>query len=128
MVPLILNIIMFHKAKKLRTTVACGTIGNVEMVTPGSAETRSQDIRAMVTIALLIASVVGLTLPLTIFIALSSLIPGFDATGLAATLATDLYILVPVVDALVIWRNRDVKECAMSLCRRTCKVFKSMHQ
>ena len=126
-VPLILNIIMFHKVKKLRTTVPCGTIENVEMVAPGSTETRSQDIRTMVTIALLIASVVGLTLPATIFLALNSLTSEFDATGLAATLALDLYLLVPVVDALVIWRNRDVKECAMSLCKRTCKIFKSMH-
>ena len=45
-VPLILTILMFHKAKKLGTTVASGTIGNVEMVDPGAAEVRSRNIRA----------------------------------------------------------------------------------
>ena len=119
-VPLILTILMFHKAKKLGTTVASGTIGNVEMVDPGVAEVRSRNIRAMVTIALLLASLVGLTLPLDTYMT-ARIMFNFDETkqvvSLIAVLFADLYLLIPVVDALVIWRNRDVKDCAMSLCK-----------
>ena len=44
--PLILNILMFHKAKNLRSTVACGTIGNVQMVdSQGAAEIRSRQLQ-----------------------------------------------------------------------------------
>ena len=57
--PLILNIIMFHKAKKLRTTVACGTIANVEIIGPGDNETKEQNIRAMVTSGVRIGGAFG---------------------------------------------------------------------
>ena len=126
--PLILNIIMFHEAKKLRTTVACGTIASVEIVGPGDDETKEQNIRAMVTIALLLAAIVGLTSPYVIFVATKAVL-GFDVApgspaSVIAILAFDLYALVPTVDALVIWRNRDVKACVKPFCRRMWNTFK----
>ena len=32
--PMVLNIVMFYKAKKLRTSISCGTIGDIEMGGP----------------------------------------------------------------------------------------------
>ena len=62
MTPMVLNIVvMFYKAKKLRTTVASGTVGNIEMGGGLDHEVRSSDIRGIVTVALLLGSVVGLT-------------------------------------------------------------------
>ncbi|KAL5502586.1 hypothetical protein EMCRGX_G009386 [Ephydatia muelleri] len=37
----------------------------------------------------------------------------------------DLYTLVPIADALVVWRNRDVKECAIAACRRMRQVLQN---
>ena len=131
--PLILNILMFHKAKNLRSTVACGTIGNIQMVDPhGAAEIRSsqlQDMRAMVTVALLFTAIIGLTLPYFTFVSAKSIL-NFDVVAdspasLVAILLRDLYTLVPVADALVVWRNTEVKERALSLCKRMYKVFKT---
>ena len=131
--PLILNILMFHKAKKLRSTVACGTIGNVQMVAPyGSTDKRSsqlQDMRAMVTVALLLASIVALTQPYFTFFSAKSIL-NFDVAtdspaSLVAILLGDVYILIPVADTLVVWRNTEVKERALSLCKRMYKVFKT---
>ena len=131
--PLILNIVMFHKAKTLRSTVACGTIGNVQMVAPyEAADKRSsqlQDMRATVTVALLLASIVALTLPYFTFYSAKSILH-FDVaadspTFLVATLLGDVYTLVPVADALVVWRNTEVKDRALSLCKRMYKVFKT---
>ena len=104
MAPLILNIIMFHKAKTFRTTVACGTIASVEIVGPGDDETKEQNIRAMVTIALLLAAIVGLTSPYLVFITTQTVL-GFDVApgslaSVIAILAIDLFGLVPIADAL----------------------------
>ena len=128
-VPLILNVVMFYKAKKLRNTVVvtCGTIGNV--TTGYSAEDRrSQDIRAMVTIALLLSSVVGLALP-RIALVTAKGARRIDVTtssplALFDILLSDLYALLPSSDALVVWRNREVKERTKSLYKRVCKIFK----
>ena len=133
--PLILNILMFHKGKQLRSTstVACGTIGTVQMVDPhGAVDIRSsqlQDMRAMVTVALLFTAIVALTLPYFTFVSAKSIL-NFDVVAgspasLVAILLRDVYILVPVADALVVWRNAEVKECALSLYRRMYKVFKT---
>ena len=126
--PLVLNIKMFYQAKKLRSTVTCGT--SVEFST-GSGTEASQDIRGMVTIALLLASVVGLTLPFQLFFAAKITIhfptPAGSPIALLGVLVFDIYALVPIADALVIWRNRDVKECAMSLWRSACKIVKTEH-
>ena len=134
--PLILNILMFHKAKNLRSTVACGTIGNVQMIDPyGSTDKRSsqlQDMRAMVTVALLFTAIIGLTLPYFTFVFAKSIhVLNFDAAAdspasFIAILLRDVYVLVPVADALVVWRNTEVKECALSLCKRMYKVFKTL--
>ena len=127
--PLILNIIMFYKAKKLRTTVACGTIANVD-ITAGTGADASHDMRGMVTIALLLASIVGLTLPSTTMISAKSILslPSEmigSPISVLSVLFNDLYTLVPTADALVVWRNRDVKEYAMSLWRKARKIFKA---
>ena len=133
--PLILNIIMFYRAKKLRSTVAFGTIANVDSTCTactGTAEA-SHDIRGMVTIALLLVSVVGLTLPLASIVAarsmnmLSAATIGSPTIRLLEALFGDLFILVPTADALVVWRNKDVKACFMSLWRRACNTFKTVH-
>ena len=128
-VPLILNVVMFYKAKKLRNTAdgTCGSIGNVTIGDSGEAR-RKQDIRVMVTIALLLSSVVGLTLPR---VALLTAKGGgrIDVTSspflaLLDILLSDLYGLAPIADALVVWRNTEVKECTKSLYRRVHKIFK----
>ena len=129
--PSILNTIMFYKAKKLRTTVACGTIGNVD-ITASTGADASHDMRGMVTIALLLASIVGLTLPSATMISTKSILSLPSATiespiTVLSVLLSDLYTLVPTADALVVWRNRDVKECAMTLWKRARKIFKAVH-
>ena len=117
--PFVLNIVMFYKSKRLQTTIACGTIENLN---PGTAIDRRRNIRTTVTIALLLASTVGLTSPYVVFIAALH----FDGTAylLIGTTIGDLYALVPIADTLVVWRNRDVYECAVSLCK---KIFKAVH-
>ena len=127
-VPLVLNIIMFYKAKKLRTTVTCGTIGNVDIVGPGVNDIQDQNMRAIVTIALLLAAIIGLTSPYVTFVFMKAVL-GFDVAAgslasVAAILTADVYLLVPIADALVIWRNRDVKECIKPLYQKMCKIFK----
>ena len=138
--PLILNIVMFYKANKLRSTVAFGTIANVDSTCTDSTCTdctgtteASHDIRGMVTIALLLTSVVGLTSPLASIVAARSMnmLPaatiGSPIITLLEALFGDLFILVPTADALVVWRNKDVKACVMSLWRRACNTFKTVH-
>ena len=49
--------------------------------------------------------------------------PGSPASVIAI-LAADLYGLVPTADALVVWRNRDVKACVKPFCRRMWNIFK----
>ena len=122
-IPFILTAIMFYKAKKLRTAVACGMIDRVEIGGPGPTEIRSPDTRAVVTVALLFGSIVGLTTP---FLALqiAKIKLQFD-TSVVEILIGDLYALVPIADALVVWRNRDVKECAMAACRRMRQVLQN---
>ena len=125
-IPFILTAIMFYKAKKLRTVVACGMIDRVEIGGPGSTEIRSPDTRAMMTVALLFGSIVGLTTPFLAF-QTAKLMLQFDtlAASLVEILVGDLYALVPIADALVVWRNRDVKECAMAACRRMRQVLQN---
>ena len=126
--PTVLNLVMFNKAKKLRTKVACGTVENVEMGERSDREIRSPDVRAIVTVALLLGSIVGLTLPMIIAASIA-IVLGLGTTNLTVSLMTlvagDLYTLTSVADALVVWRNRDVKECAKCLCRRMYKAFKT---
>ena len=124
---------MFYKAKKLRITaeITCGTIGNVKIGDSDEARRRkdSQDIRSKVTIALLLSSVVGLTLPRVASVTVKgSRLIGVTAgsrLALLDILLSDLYGLAPTADALVVWRNTEVKECAKSLYRRVYKIFKT---
>ena len=118
-VPFVLNIVMFYQSKKLQTTIACGTIEN----DPGTAIDRRGNVRTTVTIALLLASTVGLTSPYVIFTAAEKTLH-FDGTAyfLIGAMTGDLYALVPIADTLVIWRNRDAYECTVSLCKKIFKV------
>ena len=95
---------MFCKAKKHRQRIAAcgsemGTFGNhdaVETEGSGTATLTSEDMRAIVTLALLLASILGLTVPYVLFYALSGIIyirPGSPAS-LIAILIIDLYQLV----------------------------------
>ena len=124
LLPLVFNVIVFYRAKKLRTTLACGTIGNVEMSGSCEASTRNQDTKAMTTIALLLASVIGLTLPYTTFVSAKGILDFTVAAGspiaLLGILLSDLHVLVPIADGLVVWRNTKVKTCAKSLYQRAC--------
>ena len=129
LIPLVLNMLVFYKAIKLRTTVACGTIGNVEISGSCEDSTKRQDIRAVVTIVLLLASVIGLTLPYAIFVSAKGILEFTVAAGtpisLLAILMNDLQVLVSITDALVVWRNTEVKACAKSLYQRACKILKT---
>eukprot|EP00731_Ephydatia_muelleri_P001979 Em0001g1979a len=126
-VPFVLSCLLFCKAKKHRQRIACGsemgTFGNVQMVGSAGATTvtSEDDRRAVVTLVLLLTSIVGLTVPSILLDALfAGMLPGSPAS-LIGQLIFDLYNLIPTADALIIWRNRDVKERAMYLCRRICK-------
>ena len=124
-VPFILTAIMFYKAQKISTTVACGMIDRVEIGGPGPTEIRSPDTRAVMTVALLFGSIAGLTTPfLALQIAKIIHVLQFD-TSVVEILIGDLYALVPIADALVVWRNRDVKECAIAACRRMRQVLQN---
>eukprot|EP00731_Ephydatia_muelleri_P006392 Em0003g640a len=122
-VPFILTAIMFYKAQKIRTAVACGMIDRVEIGGPGPTEIRSPDTRAVMTVALLFGSIAGLTTPYLALLFAKITLP-FD-TSVVEILIGDLYTLVPIADALVVWRNRDVKECAIAACRRMRQVLQN---
>lgn len=118
--PLVLNAIMLYKAKKHRRAIALN----------GSAETQhfsvNDAMRAVVTVALLFASVFLLTLPYA-SLETASLLFGVDKTNyLVSLLFNDVYTLIPVADALVVWRNREVKKCALSLCKRIFKATRTV--
>ena len=81
------------------------------------------------TVALLFASIVGLTLPFFIFVSAKSVdvidVAADSPASLVAILLRNVYTLVPVADALVVWRNTEVKGRALSLWKRMYKVFKT---
>ena len=122
-VPFILTAIMFYKAQKIRTAVACGMIDRVGIWVPGPTEIRSPDTRAVMTVALLFGSIAGLTTPYLALLFAKITLP-FD-TSVVEILVGDLYTFVPIADAVVVWRNRDVKECAIAACRRMRQVLQN---
>ena len=110
--PLVLNAAVFYNARKhrkaIRGATKCGTVNNVNMVDHGASEMKSQETRALVTMALLISSITIFPLP---FIMRSILQSNHYAVSLiASVLITNLYLLIPTVDGLMMWRNRDMKE------------------
>ena len=119
-VPLILNTVIFYKAKKHRQAIAdcgkSGTVGGTEMV---AMDLRSLHTRAIITMALLLLSIVVLTVPHIVQLMLDSRGAAHSQpVFVTATLLNDLYLLIPTADGLVIWRNRDVKERAMTLWKQ----------
>ena len=100
-----------------------GTFGNVERVTSDAIIYRSQDKRAVVTLILLLASIVGFSLPYIIFAGAHVPVSPGSPAFLIALLVGDMYLLIPIVDAIVVWRNRDIKESAMTLYKRMRNMF-----
>lgn len=130
MVPLVLTTLIFCKAKKHRQQIACGretgTFGNVQMIhvsSAGATRLTSEDSRAVVTLVLLFISIVVPSLPYIIY-------GGAEVTGREVSLPSaivllliDLHLLVPTADAIIVWRNRDVKESAMRMCRKILNTY-----
>ena len=121
-VPLILNTVIFYKAKKHRQAIAdcgkSGTVGGTEMV---AMDLRSLHTRAIITMALLILSIVVLTVPHIVRLMLDSRGASHSQpVSIMAIFIADLYLLIPAADGLAVWRNRDVKERAMMLWKRLC--------
>ena len=126
-VPFVLSCLMFCKANKHRQRIACGnesgTFGNVERVSSDAITYRSQDRRAVVTLLLLIASIVVFSLPYIIFAGAHVPVRPGSPASLIALLVGDMYLLIPTVNAIVVWRNRDIKESAMTLYKRMRNMF-----
>ena len=119
--PLVLNMVIFYKAKKQRQAIAAdcgsaGTLGGTEMV---ATDLGSLHTRAIITMALLIFSIVILTLPHILLLILDSRGATLSQpVSIIALLIADLYLLIPTADGLAVWRNTYVKERAMALWKR----------
>ena len=125
-VSLVMYLILFHKARKLRNRVAAAPLPEANCDAEDRAETArklKQERKANFTFFLLFLALIGVSIPPTAFVLVGRIIIIISGTSVptaytvAELLVGSTISLLTIVDPIVIMRNQDFREAIVKLFR-----------